>query len=281
MGRYENVSIFEDTVKCYENDHDLKKVVASQIASQKLVREQDKLSSHKGEVRFQAPATVVVSRKRSFEAAGAYRDQRVCVMNFASATNPGGGVTRGSTAQEECLCRTSTLYAALNCQAMWNGFYNPHRRTGDPLHNDDCIYTPGVMVFKTDSASPERMLREQWFQVDVLTVAAPNLREKPSNQMNPGEGNRVRISDRELQALHERRLRRVFDLAVEQGAEVLILGAFGCGAFQNPPQVVAAAMRNVLRDYRNCFQTVEFAVYCSPRDDTNFRVFQQILDGEH
>ena len=33
-----------------------------------------------------------------------YAGQKVAgVHNFASATNPGGGVTRGSSAQEECL----------------------------------------------------------------------------------------------------------------------------------------------------------------------------------
>ena len=34
---------------------------------------------------------------------------------------------------------------------MWNRFYAPHRCAHDPLHNDDCIYTPGVIVFKSDT----------------------------------------------------------------------------------------------------------------------------------
>lgn len=75
----------------------------------------------------------------------------MCVLNFASATNPGGGVVKGSSAQEEAICRCSTLYPNLKAERAWEKFYAPHRRARDPLHNDDCIYTPGVMVFKADT----------------------------------------------------------------------------------------------------------------------------------
>lgn len=60
-------------------------------------------------------------------------------------------------------------------------------------------------------------------------------------------------------------------------AEVVILGAFGCGAFQNKPEVVSRAAKEVITEYLHVFKTIEFAVYCSPRDDTNFRVFKRVL----
>jgi len=76
--------------------------------------------------------------------------------------------------------------------------------------------------------------------------------------MNPGEGDRsADISQDELRKLHEKRLRRVADIAVENGEDVLILGAFGCGAFRNPPEVVARAMKPVVEEYRYCFKTIE------------------------
>lgn len=114
--------------------------------------------------------------------------------------------------------------------------------------------------------------------VEVLTCAAPNLRERPSNSMNHNDGNTtVRISQKELQALHEKRMRKVLDIAWKNGNEVVILGAFGCGAFSNPPLAVAQAMKAVVQEYRMKFETIEFAVYCSPRDDSNFRIFQNVL----
>lgn len=72
-------------------------------------------------------------------------------------------------------------------------------------------------------------------------------------------------------------MRRILDIAVAAGNEVIILGAFGCGAFANPPQVVARAMKNVIREYMHRFKVIEFAVYCPPKDDSNYKIFKQVL----
>ena len=88
-----------------------------------------------------------------------------------------GGVKRGSNAQEECLCRCSGLYVCSSTQTMWDGFYS-HRQAHNPIYNDDIIYTPAVTVFKTDTEQPEIMDASDWYNVDVITCAAPNLRVK-------------------------------------------------------------------------------------------------------
>ena len=124
------------------------------------------------------------------------------------------------------------------------------------------------------------MPEEKWYSVNVLTCAAPNLRERPSNGMNSGDGDEaVHISREELQVLHVKRMKRALEIASSKGNEVVILGAFGCGAFRNPPSIVAQAMKTVVQEYRMKFETIEFAVYCSPRDDSNYRVFQRVLGG--
>ena len=282
MGRQDNVEIFEDTQRLYKSNERLISAIEHSTAAQRCFEGKKWNWYGSGNRIYQRPAQIVVSPKRTLESAApyAYAGKKVCVLNFASATNPGGGVIKGSSAQEEAICRCSTLYPNLKEQYIRNTFYAPHRRAHDPLHNDDCIYTPGVIVFKSDTDYPQLLPEEKWYSVNVMTCAAPNLRESPSNAMNSGDGdNAVHISREELQALHEKRMRRVLEIAWAKENEVVILGAFGCGAFRNPPTVVAQAMKTIVQEYRKKFETIEFAVYCSTQYDTNYRVFQQVLGG--
>lgn len=273
-----NRSIFQDTERMCKTDAELSAVTKISVANQRFIAEAEVVPTP--ELNIYKKANVVVSKKRTYEAAKAYKGNHVAVHNFASATNPGGGVVNGAGAQEECLCRCSNLYFCLNTPDMWWMFYTPHRAAHDPIHNDDIIYTPDIVVFKTDTDRPELMERDDWYIVDVITCAAPNLREPPSNRYNSGDGTRaVTLSDRELQVIHEKRLRRILDSAVMNHADTVILGAFGCGAFCNEPQVVATAAANVVRDYMYAFKNIEFAVYCRPSDDSNYRVFNSVLSS--
>ena len=77
------------------------------------------------------------------------------------------------------------------------------------------------------------------------------------------------MTNDELLKLHEKRLKRILDTALSEDDETIILGAFGCGAFMNDPQIVAQVAKNVIREYLYSFKNIEFAVYCSPRDDRN------------
>ena len=277
MGRDENIAVFKDTEKLCKTNPKLSESVKKATASQKLILEGDHLSEQKKDI-YKDAAKVIVSGKRTYEAAAAYKENHVAVHNFASASNPGGGVVNGASAQEECLCRCSGLYFCLNSPIIWDGFYKPHRDAHDPIHNDDTIYTPGVTVFKTDTASPQLMNESEWYDVDVITCAAPNLRNQPSNRYNTGDGNKqVVMKDKDLFALHEKKLRRILEVVLSEGCDTVILGAFGCGAFQNDPEVVALANKNVIKDYLHAFKNIEFAVYCSPRDDRNFKMFERVL----
>ena len=266
------VSVFQDTQERIKRSPDYMYSLEQSINAQTFIAENDNLVIP--DPAYESDAKVSVTGNRTFEAAAKYRGQKVCVLNFASSSNPGGGVTNGARAQEESLCRCSTLYNCLSTRQMWDKFYAPHRRAHNPLHTDDIIFTPDVLVIKDDDYN----LLEYPFTVDVITCAAPNLRYEPSNAYNSGEGYQTAmITPKALLELHMQRAKRIMDVAAQNHAKVLILGAFGCGAFRNDPNIVATAYKEVINDYLRHFLTIEFAVYCHPNYDNNYRTFKSVI----
>ena len=43
--------------------------------------------------------------------------------------------------------------------------------------------------------------------------------------------------------------------------------------------VVARAYKKLIEEFKYAFETIEFAIYCSPRDDSNFRIFSDRIKG--
>ena len=204
----------------------------------------------------------------------AHPDAKIAVLNFASATNPGGGVKSGSSAQEESLCRCSTLYPTLNQRRLWDQYYQPNREANDPLHTDVCIYSPNVVICKTDESIPQRLPEEQFVTVDVVTCAAPNLRQRPGNYHNPDASKAASITRQQLFDLHVKRAKHILHVAAANEVDCLVLGAFGCGAFENNPSIVAKAYAVALEEYRRRFDVIEFAIYCRDWETQNFDAFR-------
>lgn len=267
-----NIGVYKDSMD-YITNHLMDEVKHS-MNNQKIIMEGESVSYQSD--KNSAPCKIYVTSNSSFDAAREYSGKKVGVLNFASATTPGGGVVKGSSAQEECLCRCSTLYRNLNVVDAWNKYYNYHRSSVNALHNDDIIYTPDVVIFKDDDYN--MLPTSDFMKVDVITCAAPNLRENPHNQYNAEKSvEKIEITDEDLLKLHENRGRRIMAVAAANNIDVLILGAFGCGAFRNDPRIVAQAYKNILPEFRHCFKEIEFAVYCRPGDDSNYQVFKAFL----
>ena len=273
--REEMLEVFRDTEDFYNTDENLKQSIRDSIKG--TVFYGAKNYPPLPERRFKKTVVTVVKR-RTFDAAIAlqrkYLERRIAVHNFASATNPGGGVRFGARAQEEALCRCSTLYPVLNTDANWKNFYSINRESKDPLHTDACIYTPEITVCKNDIDKPQRLPRDKWDLVDVITISAPNLRERPSDSSAAAS---VRISDEDLFALQETRLRHMFTVVAYHGADIFITGAFGCGAFKNNPEVVAQAYRKILAEFDGFFKEIVFAIYCRANETLNYDIFKQVL----
>lgn len=268
MTKDDMLEVFQDTEEFCNTDENLKRAIQESIKGTKFYGADDYPPIP--ERKFKK-TLVSVLKRRTFDSAISMQrkhlESRIVVHNFASATNPGGGVKYGSRAQEEALCRCSTLYPVLDTQENWDNYYNVNRERDNPLYDDACIYSPEIIICKSDIDRPARLPRDKWDTVDVITIAAPNLRK-------------TYISDEDLFAIQEKRLRHMFTVAAHEGAEILVTGAFGCGAFQNNPEVVAEAYKKILPEFAGCFKEIVFGIYCRSNEIINYETFKRVLGKE-
>ncbi|MFD9910422.1 TIGR02452 family protein [Streptomyces sp. NPDC059063] len=213
------------------------------------------------------PTVVEVTGESSLEAARrlvAAAPDPVAVLNFASARNPGGGFLNGAQAQEEALCRASALDA---CLLAAPGFYDHHRADRDPLYSDRVIHTPAVPVFRDDRGR----LLDAPYAAGFLTSPAPNAgvvrRRTPERAAA-------------LPTVLARRAGRVLETAATCGYRRLVLGAWGCGVFQNDPAQVAAAFRTELRGrFQGYFSHIVFGVLDRTREASTRGAFEAAFAG--
>lgn len=269
----QRITVFQDTLSWIESDPELTEAVAYSKVATKVYFEDD-YPDYDGSRR--GSTEITVTRDRTYQAAmrlhGANPSAKIAVLNFANAFHAGGGVTKGSSAQEESLCRCSTLYPLLDRKELRDSYYKYHWDKKDPKASDALIYTEDVVICKTDEDVPERMLREDWVKVDVITMAAPDLRSK-SNRYAELVNSGSCMNAAELFGYHVRRAIHMLTVAASKKVDILVLGAFGCGAFENDPKVVAKAYKVALREFEGHFGKVEFAVYCG-RDNSNYEAFR-------
>ena len=183
---------------------------------------------------------VQVSNETTLQASRRLVEQglRPLALNFANGIHPGGGFLHGARAREEVLCRSSALYATLVGDPM----YKYHRERPRPDSSDWAIYSPDVPVFREDDGTE---LERPWL-LSFLTCAAPYAPV---------------IGQPESGDLLRRRIVRVLAIASSHGHHALVLGAWGCGAFDNDPYRTAADFRRALEtDFRGCFSDVVFAI---------------------
>ena len=203
-------------------------------------------------------------------------EPETCVLNMASASTPGGGVYNGAGAQEEHLFRSSDLYRSLYRFAEFGADYGiPHAPQSYPLRGDGAgIFTRGATVFRGPEPEGYPLLERPW-RCNFVSVPAVSHPETV-----PGPDGAPRLAPGP-EASMRRRIRTILRIARENGQRALVLSAFGCGAFRNPPRHVAELFREALAEpeFRAAFARVVFAVLDdhNARDDGNLRPFRDVF----
>ena len=197
---------------------------------------------------------------------------RPLVLNMACVHKPGGGWEKGTGAQEESLFYRSVYYQTLS----------PHFY---PLDDASAVYSPEVTVFRDTELNNLRG-SETW-QADFIAVAA--LRHpKLTGGGQQGQPDVMRFADVRDLELTRRKLELIFQVGLQHGHDSLVLSAFGCGAYRNPPGAIIGLFNELLAKYDGCFQKVVFAIL-SPKETAaryrgsigmdNLELFQRGIRG--
>jgi uncharacterized protein (TIGR02452 family) len=122
------------------------------------------------------------------------------------------------------------------------------------------IYSPTVPIIKDEAGNnlPELSY--------CAIITAPAVNTGVVKQQEPKQLPKV-------EAVMKRRIRKVLAISLLNGHQTIVLGAWGCGVFQNDPKEIAKYFREVLTtDFRNRFKKVVFAIYAN--DEKFIRPFR-------
>jgi len=184
------------------------------------------------------------------EAAKKWKTKPVVLVN-GSDNQPGGGFTSGMSAQEEDVCRRTSLIHCLD--DPW--FLEPHRSWSYPIPEFGTMYSKDVFLFRHGAEKGYAFMRRP-MKLGFINQAAyqsPPIKQK---------GNQLELSNRVKKGIL-RKLAAVLNTAFKHNHEVLILGAFGCGVRENPPEVVAQLFHRLLGKggrFEGVFRAVVFAI---------------------
>lgn len=282
-----NIKIIKDTLNIIKHNRVLLSSVSDSIIKGEVYTgypvEPGSMNSQK-EVRY-VNTIVEVTSEGSFEMARRVVKESdesyvTAVLNFASAKHPGGMVLQGSSAQEECLCRESTLFPVLANEKFSFDYYSYNKKlckeTGNSLYSNRAIYTPDIYVFKEHNKYIED--KDKWIKVSVITIPAPNIRNGfPKDIVDSYDKDTI---EEYLDILYKERIETMLYIAEKNKVDNLILGAWGCGVFRNDPYKVAKAFRDrIITNYTNSFNYIGFPIYTKSLTDTNFKAFTDVFES--
>jgi len=207
-----------------------------------------------------------LARKRMEQLLDLEKSKPILVLNLANPVNPGGGVRRGAKAQEEDLCRKSSLLLSLEGPDA-KAYYTYNQSLNTYKGSDAVMIHPQVEIIKDGEGNP----LDETSIVAVMTCAAPMLR-------NGFDG----MTQKQYNQLMLQRITGMLKVAAYLGYKYLILGAFGCGAFRNDAHLVSNLFYQALKEFnydgmrdKDMFRQIDFAVLDNTEDQYNFKEFSR------
>lgn len=193
------------------------------------------------------------------------------VLNMANAELPGGLYLEGFGAQEE------NMYRRTNC----------HFHVHDNEMDEEKIYYTQEMTALINGFSGHVYLDVQTPRICIKGSEGPNI--SGYDDLSPSDyflfyelksaADNISHDNPFSEASMRKKIAAQLDTLKAANVRCVVLSAFGCGAFGNPPTEVARIYREELQKRLEDFDDVAFAIFTSEFDSDNFMPFKEALDG--
>ncbi|NGX28495.1 MAG: hypothetical protein K940chlam1_00676 [Candidatus Anoxychlamydiales bacterium] len=182
--------------------------------------------------------------------------EKVVVLNMANP-RAGGNFLQGDERQEEALCMRSTLFDSINIHKSNKNNYNPYlkRKMGwwYKIPEFGVIFSPKIRVFRGNVEEGFCYFKNP-AELNVISARAYKL-------------NNIR-TPKNYRENTKRKIQMIFNSALIKNQELIVLSAFGCGAYNNDPRVVAEIVKEILQE-RPIYQKKMKIVFAIIRDSAD------------
>ncbi|CAF4246571.1 unnamed protein product [Rotaria sordida] len=137
------------------------------------------------------------------------------------------------------------------------------------------IYTSGITVFRQAEPNGYAYMDEPLYNVCSIAMAA---------YREPKLKNNTTVTNKYAAGTYKK-IENIFAIGHHHQHDSLVLSAFGCGAFKNPPRHIALLFKSAIQKYAGYFRIIYFAIIDdhntghTVNPQGNLLPFKQILDG--
>lgn len=163
--------------------------------------------------------------------------KKFCLAVYGDEIKPGGTYLTGTKRQESEVARRTNISLVYN-------------RIKYPLEINGGIFGKNIIIFRDNENNNYNFLEEEII-CDCVIVGMPK---------NPCLENSKYSSDDSMKI--RGKFMAMFDECLKRNSKNLILGAFGCGKYNNPPDHIAMILKELITSYRykNRFERIIFAI---------------------
>lgn len=194
-----------------------------------------------------------------------------CVLNMANSIYPGGGYLEGCAAQEENMFRRSDCFVSIKD----NEFDFLNNKYAQAMSDLLCAKDGLVYI---DTKNHRVCFRDK----EDTKIENYGYKWLDDNEIFPFIEMRAAAQDCRYSAFNEieatRRIKAQFETLIKNNIKHVVLGAFGCGAFCNPPDIIASIYRKMIKEYGYALECVIFAIhYAGYGPANNYDIFKSII----